>query len=106
MCHAGPNALSIVSCSVLGPAVTFRVSANGQNVTTADVAEAAGKAVSAAHAQPTGGGKGGPPPPVPQPCGDGSEGPGAVPGCGAWPADSHTAPSGVEGSVQGQWPGP
>lgn len=36
----------MVSPRVLGPAVTFRVSANVQNVTPADVAKAAGKVLS------------------------------------------------------------
>lgn len=39
----------MVSSSVLGPAVTFRVSASVQNMTTGDVAQAAGKAVSTQH---------------------------------------------------------
>ena len=35
----------MISSSVLGPAVTFRVSPNIQNVTMADVAKAAGKTI-------------------------------------------------------------
>lgn len=36
----------IISFSVLGPAVTFRVHSNLQNISTADVAKEAGKSLS------------------------------------------------------------
>lgn len=42
--ESGLNFFSMISSSVVGPAVTFKVSANVLNVTTAEAVEAAGKA--------------------------------------------------------------
>lgn len=47
-CLSSPDASSTVSSRVEGPAVTFRVRANAQNVTAAAAAKAAGKASASA----------------------------------------------------------
>lgn len=61
-CRAVLSSFFLVSCSVVGPAVTFRLSASVQNLTTGDVAQAAGKAVSTrrtrAYARPAQGRQG------------------------------------------------
>ena len=56
---SGSHACETLSYRVSGPAVTFRVRANVQNVTAADAAKAAGEAASAQAHAPTRAGEGG-----------------------------------------------